>query len=93
MALDNLYNGGNLSMKSKILMIKYSKIFKKLSQIIVRNDVLENGVRIDGRKTNGSEILKLKLAYYQMFMVAPFLLAEKLNHLLLQPLATLKIDN
>ena len=54
-ALDNLYNeicdkfiNDEQNIDEKII----KKIFKKLSQIIVRNDVLENGVRIDGRKTN-----------------------------------------
>ncbi len=55
LALDHLYNeicdkfiNEEQNINDKIL----KKIFKKLSQIIVRNDVLENGVRIDGRKTN-----------------------------------------
>ncbi len=41
-----------LSEENGVCANKINSIFKVLSQELVRNDVLKNGIRIDGRKTN-----------------------------------------
>ncbi len=96
LALDHLYNeicdkfiNEEQNINDKIL----KKIFKKLSQIIVRNDVLENGVRIDGRKTNEIRNIEIEVGLLPNVHGCALLLEARLNHLLLQPLAMPKIDN
>ena len=42
---------------------KVSSIFKKLSAQIVRNDILDNGVRIDGRKTNEVRQIEIETGF------------------------------